>query len=146
MERFSIINTIDFGADGKFGPGRERALAKYLSEQKQGKKLFKRLVERGAVEVETESQPVTEDEVTSKKSGGENDIGDGDGDNTKDGENGGDGGPEIDGPDYPPTGKYEAKHYGGGNFEIIDPDGHVIDTVKGNEPAQAKVDELNAEI
>lgn len=157
-EHFKINNLIDLGTNGKFLPGRERALYAKLSSMKEGEKIFDRLVNRGAItpekdlEVETEKTGANagdgnndkgkgKDPKKSKKDGGENGDGDGGDENGED-----DDGDENKTPQYEPTGKYEFKPYGGGNCEIVDPKGYVIDTIRGHEKAEAKIKELNSEL
>lgn len=47
-------------------------------------------------------------------------------------------------PDYKPTGKWEKNGYGGGMFEIINPEGFVVDTIRGEEKADARIEKENA--
>lgn len=144
-EHFTINNLIDFGTDGKFGPGRERALFNYLKKQKDGESSFKRFVDRGAITLEDPEAEQVEIESTET---GANEGGDGENENEAKDENEGgeDSGEEDKQPEHEPTGKYESNHYGGGNFEIIDPDGFVIDTMKGSDKVKAKIEELNSNI
>lgn len=143
-EHFKINNLIDFGTDGKFGPGRERALFNYLKKQKDGESSFKRFVDRGAITLEDPKAEEVEIESTET---GANEGGDGENDNEAKDENEGgeDSGEEDKQPEHEPTGKYEFNGYGGGNYEIIDPDGFVIDTQKGKKKEIIKhVEELNS--
>jgi len=46
-------------------------------------------------------------------------------------------------PDYKPTGKWEKNGYGGGMFEIVNPKGFVVDTIRGEEKADARIEKEN---
>lgn len=46
-------------------------------------------------------------------------------------------------PDYKPTGKWEKNGYGGGMFEIINPKGFVVDTIRGEDKADERITKEN---
>lgn len=147
-EHFKINNLIDFGTDGKFGPGRERALFNFLRKKKDGESSFKRLVDRGAIIIDKPQDEEVEIESTETGANGSGAGEDENEANEKDETEGGeDGDGEDKQPEHEPTGKYESNHYGGGNYEIIDPNGFVIDTMKGKpEAIEAHIEELNSNI
>lgn len=162
MDNFKINGTvIDFGTAGRFGPGRESALRKYLNSRDDGDKMFSSLVKRQAIVINN-ADPVTDDEVETISAGekvipdrSDKDVQDEIIDGEESGEpQEGETGEEMEEaetaeerkPDYEPTGKYEFDHYGGGNCHIIDPDGFIIEQMRKKEKASEYVDNLNSEL
>ena len=153
-KKFKISNTtIDLGTDGKYAPGSEARLASKLNDMKNGESLFNSLVERGAIELNPETAPVeteaessgsekkTEPEVSPQSSAGS----ESEQSQTSSEEPSTDEAEEEAEFDYEATGRYEYDHYGGGHCNIIDPEGNKVGYVRGEDKAQAQVEELNAE-
>lgn len=159
-QNFKINGTvIDFGTDGRYAPGRERALREYLEKRSDGDKVFASLVKRGAISTETQEQP--EPEVQEVSTG--EPIVPARGDKDVEEENATSADPaeteaqeaqageemeeatEARAPDYPPSGKWEFDHYGGGNCHIINPQGYITEQVRPTTAAEEKVAALNKE-